>query len=704
MSKLLKILCSSSILAAMCFVFSCSEGEKNDSGDRSTINIPTNPPQAGNGSLTKGGDMANNQVTNENRTQFVELFIAALGQDIYYSFSSARSARGARNSRPDEYWKETGTYKSTRTVHGANFGRVEIKEEEVWKWNESQNSGSGIESESYTIEFFDFSNTGALFLGGGVGTLYIEEETESANSEIEYETEKFNGSIRFRGNFEGRIVFDNVVFTYKTRWTKDAFGDWKREVLQNDVSGNFYVESNGNRVSLDKDLLWYLLWPKSNNIDYGNAPINLTMPAVLSAPNGSLGNRGGVNVTESNRDNFFAFLNTEMYARYRSARNSEWSGNFEFLEHGSESGYMRVKHNETGRGNNSGEISAGNGTVEYFDYSNTGRLYLGGGLGFATITRYFNEGSLQETEESKQSGTIRFNGDFSGSLVFNNFHIKLEYGQSTNYRDVYTHVGGTITLNGNDVTQWYMSMLSNDAPTPGPGPGITLGGSVTVNVGAPTNVNVGINQTIQVNFTAPSTGIFIFYSANNTGSDPIAFSNANGSHVIDDDGAGERNFSFLRTLAAGETFTFFVGEYYGNGGIFQVHVLGVDAESRDNRLVNTVVNEAWIDDYPVGNRVGFIIREDGTFARIDDWEGTWQTYFTGTWFTVDNNILVLNVSYFGIYNETTTFPYTFLGNNQLIIDGDWLFNRTQNVVIGNVARANSEISASRRLSERKKTK
>ena len=100
------------------------------------------------------------------------------------------------------------------------------------------------------------------------------------------------------------------------------------------------------------------------------------------------------------------------------------------------------------------------------------------------------------------------------------------------------------------------------------------------------------------------------------------------------------------------------------------------AENMDVRLINTPPDEAWIDNYEVGNRDGFILRSDGSFSWIVDYPGTWQEYIHGTWSTANNNILILTA-----YGETEVLSYSFSGDN-LIIDGDWIFTRTPGIVIG----------------------
>jgi len=101
------------------------------------------------------------------------------------------------------------------------------------------------------------------------------------------------------------------------------------------------------------------------------------------------------------------------------------------------------------------------------------------------------------------------------------------------------------------------------------------------------------------------------------------------------------------------------------------------AQTIDVRLVNAVADEAWIDDYPIGRRDGFILRANGTFSWISDSDKIWAVNFSGTWTTSENSFLTLNTR-----GGSDRIVYNISSNGDLILGKDWTFLRTSDVVIG----------------------
>jgi len=101
--------------------------------------------------------------------------------------------------------------------------------------------------------------------------------------------------------------------------------------------------------------------------------------------------------------------------------------------------------------------------------------------------------------------------------------------------------------------------------------------SVSLAANVPATVDINNGQRVQLSFSAPSAGAYIFESSNNGTLDPVAFSAASGTGsavIINDDGGQGRNFRFTRNLSAGEVITFFSGVHRNTGsGSYTVSVI-----------------------------------------------------------------------------------------------------------------------------------
>jgi hypothetical protein len=240
------------------------------------------------------------------------------------------------------------------------------------------------------------------------------------------------------------------------------------------TSGSFYVESNGAKIPLPNDLLDIeCFYPNSDSIDYGKDKITHNMPAVPNAPSGRLtiDQKNAVAVTKDNKNSFFKAFRYEFdYSAPRAA--IEETGNHEELRHGYESGYYIYKSNGKGQANNTAWHSTSTATTEYFDYSNRGSLYFGGGYGKAELyTNKSDKNSWARTSENKLNGKVNFNGDFKGTLEFNNFLYKEESnesytGDTWNYDEIYTYISGKVMIGTLDVTNEYVKYILKDENIP----------------------------------------------------------------------------------------------------------------------------------------------------------------------------------------------------------------------------------------------
>jgi len=164
-----------------------------------------------------------------------------------------------------------------------------------------------------------------------------------------------------------------------------------------------------------------------------------------------------------------------------------------------------------------------------------------------------NNGSLDPTAYSASTGT--------GSAVV----ISQDDGNGKNFLFMRT-------LRAGEVFTFFAGIRSG-----------TGNGSYTVNVqrvqavlltlNTPSTVTINNGQRVQINFTAPSAGVYTFESSNNGSLDPLAYTAVGGSREIDDDSGQGENFLFIRNLRAGETFTFFAGVIRDRGsGSYTVNV------------------------------------------------------------------------------------------------------------------------------------
>ena len=428
-----------------------------------------NLPSVSGGGISSGlnvSHLPNATVTLNNLSSF--LF------EMQRALDAEESSRSTRSERPTERWEYSGVWKDNFSYIGRT-GRAEVSWNEEWGGIGNDDYYRNVYRGTQTIKFFDYSNNNELFFGGNlaVAELWIDEGNDI--SEIETEEIQINGTIRFVGRYEGSIVFQNYSHKFRGRYL-----GWDSETYENIYdtisftrSGNFYVaDRNGNKITdlSPKDVRIFTN-VYSQNRDHGNTPtLDRTMPAVPNAPAGRLTNRSGANATVSstNVNDFFRTLVSEYNNNYsRSIRGAEETYNWEYLEHGRESGYVLEKGNGTYKRNNSGISETWRGTTEFFDFSNNGILYFGGGYGEAGISlRNIDQCCCDSQKEHQMNGRVNFNGDFSGTLSFNNFRYRIE---RDNWREIHTRISGSVTIGSLDVTDQYVRYVLNGEMIPGGG-------------------------------------------------------------------------------------------------------------------------------------------------------------------------------------------------------------------------------------------
>jgi len=465
------------------------------------ITIPDEPPVVSGGELTKGGYMENNPITADNLEDFIDFYLIAIS--AWNNQNNASRSRSSRSALPQERWMEFERGRFSYIHIGDVSGRVETVEEMDYIVSATGNSPEVWEGYmSETLKFFDYSNADSLFLGGSLGIL--ETFGEGFSWDSKRLINKYNGTIEFAGKFRGKIVFDNVVHLLNTENCRDVQEDnsweWRCDTTKNEVSsGRFYIESNGAQINLSPSLLRSFSRIESRERKSGNNnPIDTTMPAVPSAPTGMLNNRGGETVNVENIHDFFDAYISEMRARYdddyssssnngdrrapRSGNDDGFTGGWEYLDHGADNGYLLEKGNDTWRRNVDMGVGTQTKTVEYFDYSNVGTLYLGGGFGRAIINVY-QENNNNDREEYRKNGRINFNGEFRGTLDIQNLHYTLGQIDSITWRLRYRVISGRVMIGSLDVTEQYVSRFLNNQDRPNdPGTNGIINGAAQLNL------------------------------------------------------------------------------------------------------------------------------------------------------------------------------------------------------------------------------
>lgn len=89
--------------------------------------------------------------------------------------------------------------------------------------------------------------------------------------------------------------------------------------------------------------------------------------------------------------------------------------------------------------------------------------------------------------------------------------------------------------------------------------------AIILTLNSPTTVSITSGVRREVRFTASSAGTYRFESSNRGSLDPTAYTSSTGTSIINNDGAGNLNYRFDRTMTAGQTFTYWSGVHNNIG-------------------------------------------------------------------------------------------------------------------------------------------
>ncbi|MCL1948032.1 MAG: InlB B-repeat-containing protein [Chitinivibrionia bacterium] len=447
MKNCVKTLFAAMFLFFILFVAGCGENQE-ESKVESTI--PTEPPSVSQADKdrkpTKGIDGDNFAVSQANLPNFIETFSSSINLNYGNNYSSAKRA----DKRPNEYQKNTGN--SNYTIRDKFGGRVEFVTE--YKTTLSQKTTNYYESG--TTKYFDYSNSDELFFSGALGHL-----TKFASVDEDYSI-KINGVINFAGKYNGKMVFDNLLFRQTAFWIETTSSI---EAYIDIINGRFYVQSDEKDTivlmpeALELFSSFYFSIPDAGNgnYDYGADNITIKMPDVPNATGGNLTERGGAQVNDDNVAEFFSAFIQEIEYNYGFFRSeNEEKTTKEEVKHGVKSGYRKYNEEETRQINSNKEYLSKTEKVEYYDYSNVGVLYFGAGFGSAKFEykNYNSYGYIRHTYETILNGKLKFNGDFKGELVFDNF--KYKYVRENYEDEEYLRVSGSVKIGNFDFTEQYI--------------------------------------------------------------------------------------------------------------------------------------------------------------------------------------------------------------------------------------------------------
>ena len=144
---------------------------------------------------------------------------------------------------------------------------------------------------------------------------------------------------------------------------------------------------------------------------------------------------------------------------------------------------------------------------------------------------------------------------------------------------------------------------------------------ITLTLGTPSTVTITAGARVEVRFTAPSAGTYVFESSNRGALDPCAYSApGSASGVIDDESAGDSNYRFNRSLLAGEVFIYYTGVYANNmySGSYTVTV------TQESSYIVLSLGASTTIDLPTGARreVRFTAPSAGTYVFESSNSGT----------------------------------------------------------------------------------
>ncbi|MDR0304394.1 MAG: hypothetical protein LBH98_06465 [Chitinispirillales bacterium] len=163
-----------------------------------------------------------------------------------------------------------------------------------------------------------------------------------------------------------------------------------------------------------------------------NQTVNSCIEGV-EIPKGALVQRGGIKVNGNNVKEFLTVFESAFNSDEEelTVQKSEQEGWEVFIRYGLY-GYIKERQKTLEETNLN--------VKELFDYSENGRLYIGGGE-----IEIYND----DTDESCNVARFQFTGEFSGEVVYENLKLSFE-SKENGY--VIKRTSGKVTVNGIDIT------------------------------------------------------------------------------------------------------------------------------------------------------------------------------------------------------------------------------------------------------------
>jgi len=209
-TKFTKRLVIVSMVLCVLFFAGCGNKEK---GEEDNSNLPQVPSVGANDGKLENNGGENKAVTKENLPQFVEELEAAMWGDG----SGAAKTRDADEREIDTVFDGRG---GSRIIDILFIGGSE-------------------DNATATLKLFNFSKSGKLFLGGGIGAaVYFDEITNEQEM-------KFSGEVKFNGIFTGSVVYKN--YYQKSKHSGSAKEGTLTSKLVSE-SGDVVVKSGGSEI------------------------------------------------------------------------------------------------------------------------------------------------------------------------------------------------------------------------------------------------------------------------------------------------------------------------------------------------------------------------------------------------------------------------------------------------------------------------
>ena len=449
----MKMLSIAVILAGMMSFFAAGCSNENVSGNSGSVEregvIPPIPEVSGGGFENPVVAeiirlLPNIPLTERYLGEFIDTFAKAMGE-FTPEERGVRNAGGFSNIKHDTI------------INGGISGRITITEELYFAW---RGNDSGYTTATYQHRYFDYSHIEFLFLGGAVGVLKRWGDDHNKGG-ITHFTETYRGTINFRGQWQGRVVFDNLVYSIKTKG---------EEIIESRItSGKFFVEGLDDtggvvfRKDLEDELVHKFCYQyKSSRFGSGKdttggggKDTTGTGRDTIIIGGGGLTKGGDMENSAVTLENLNDFIRVYLSATTSSAmfnmanrRNNRslpeeyykgtdlWKGSGVTI--GDISGRVEWVYEEVCNyeetANRYSENCNSTGTNKIFDFSNSNNLFLGGALGWSWQ-------SSSNDDVLRINGAIAFQGRYRGRVVFDNIVYSEDRGRITS-GSFYVESGG----------------------------------------------------------------------------------------------------------------------------------------------------------------------------------------------------------------------------------------------------------------------